>query len=94
MVRENTISCYRLYDADMPEYAVAIDYYEGWIHVAEYAAPAKVDAAAAEQRLNDVMQAIPVALQVDRKYIVLKQRNRQKGSSQYRKIKQAVSYLR
>ena len=44
-----------------------------------------MDAAAAEQRLNDVMQAIPIALEVDAKYVVLKQRNRQKGSSQYRK---------
>lgn len=84
-LKKNDISCYRLYDADMPEYAVAVDYYEGWVHVAEYAAPAKVDAAAAEQRLNDVMQAIPIALEVDAKYVVLKQRNRQKGSSQYRK---------
>ncbi|ARN76161.1 bifunctional 23S rRNA (guanine(2069)-N(7))-methyltransferase RlmK/23S rRNA (guanine(2445)-N(2))-methyltransferase RlmL [Oceanicoccus sagamiensis] len=84
-LKNKEISCYRLYDADMPEYAVAVDYYEGWVHVAEYAAPAKVDPAAAEQRLNDVIAAIPVALEVDSKYVVLKQRNRQKGSSQYRK---------
>ena len=42
-LRNTGTSCYRLYDADMPEYAVAIDIYEGHPHVAEYAAPKKVD---------------------------------------------------
>ena len=84
-VKKNAISCYRLYDADMPEYAVAVDYYAGWVHVAEYTAPAKVDPAAAAQRLQDVMAAIPVALEVSAKYVVLKQRSRQKGSGQYEK---------
>ncbi|HET8710225.1 MAG TPA: bifunctional 23S rRNA (guanine(2069)-N(7))-methyltransferase RlmK/23S rRNA (guanine(2445)-N(2))-methyltransferase RlmL, partial [Spongiibacteraceae bacterium] len=63
-VDQNRIECYRLYDADMPEYAVAVDCYRDWVHVAEYAAPASIDAAAAEQRLRDVLAAIPQALQV------------------------------
>jgi len=31
------ITCYRLYDADLPEYAVVLDRYEQWLHVQEYA---------------------------------------------------------
>ena len=84
-LKKNEISCFRLYDADMPEYAVAVDYYEGWVHVAEYAAPSTVKPEAAEQRLQEVMAAIPVALDIDPKFVVLKQRSRQKGTSQYRK---------
>ncbi len=84
-LKKNDVGCYRLYDADMPEYSVAVDYYEGWIYVAEYAPPAKIDPAAAESRLNEVLAALPVALGVPNKNIVLKQRNRQKGTSQYRK---------
>ena len=34
---------YRLYDNDMPEYAVAIDCYGDWYHVQEYAPPKSVD---------------------------------------------------
>ncbi|WP_101760413.1 bifunctional 23S rRNA (guanine(2069)-N(7))-methyltransferase RlmK/23S rRNA (guanine(2445)-N(2))-methyltransferase RlmL [Oceanicoccus sp. KOV_DT_Chl] len=83
--KNNNVSCYRLYDADMPEYAVAVDYYEGWVHVAEYSAPASVDPAVAEQRLREVMSAIPQALDVAEKYVVLKQRTRQKGAKQYQK---------
>jgi 23S rRNA (guanine2445-N2)-methyltransferase / 23S rRNA (guanine2069-N7)-methyltransferase len=35
------IDCYRVYDADMPEYAMAIDLYHDWVHVQEYAAPSR-----------------------------------------------------
>ncbi len=91
--KNNAITCYRLYDADMPEYAVAVDYYEGWVHVAEYAAPAKVDPEQAEQRLQDVMSAIPVALDVPEKYVVLKQRSRQRGSSQYQRQAQSGEFF-
>ena len=55
------------------------------MHVAEYAAPSTVKPEAAEQRLQEVMAAIPVALDIDPKFVVLKQRSRQKGTSQYRK---------
>jgi 23S rRNA (guanine2069-N7)-methyltransferase / 23S rRNA (guanine2445-N2)-methyltransferase len=90
---KNHISCYRLYDADMPEYAVAVDYYEGWVHVAEYVPPAKVDPRASEKRLQEVMSAIPQALDVPAKHIVLKQRLRQKGNRQYEKHSQSGEFF-
>jgi 23S rRNA (guanine2445-N2)-methyltransferase / 23S rRNA (guanine2069-N7)-methyltransferase len=92
-VAQQAIECYRLYDADMPEYAVAVDCYGEWVHVSEYAAPASVDAAAAETRLRDVMAAIPVALQIDPERVVLKQRTRQRGSNQYEKLAQQGEFL-
>ena len=75
--------CYRLYDADMPEYAVAIDIYADWVHVAEYRAPAGVAEESAAQRLRDVMIAIPEVLNVPAERVVLKQRARQRGTEQY-----------
>lgn len=92
-VKQNDVGCYRLYDADMPEYAVAVDYYEGWVYVAEYAPPSKVKPEAAELRLQEVMSAIPSALEVDPKYVVLKQRARQKGKSQYQKYDQSGDFF-
>jgi 23S rRNA (guanine2445-N2)-methyltransferase / 23S rRNA (guanine2069-N7)-methyltransferase len=83
--RQQGIDCYRLYDADMPEYAVAVDVYGEWVHVAEYRAPADIDPAAAERRLRDVMSAIPAVLDVAPGRIVVKQRQRQKGKAQYRR---------
>lgn len=92
-LKQQNIENYRLYDADMPEYAVAVDCYGDWVHVAEYAAPASVDEAAAEARLRDVLAAIPAALQVDPRRVVLKQRARQRGSRQYEKIDRRGEFM-
>lgn len=79
------VSCYRLYDADLPEYAVAIDRYEQWLHVQEYAPPATVDAERARERLEQVMAALPAALELPAENVFLKVRQRQRGPSQYQK---------
>ncbi|MCS4281952.1 23S rRNA (guanine2445-N2)-methyltransferase / 23S rRNA (guanine2069-N7)-methyltransferase [Pseudomonas sp. BIGb0278] len=81
--RREHIDCYRLYDADMPEYAVAIDLYQDWVHVQEYAAPRTIDPEKAQGRLLDVLAAIPQALGIDQQRIVLKRRQRQSGTRQY-----------
>ncbi len=77
------ITCYRLYDADMPEYALAIDLYQGSVHVQEYAAPRSVDPEKAQARLFDALAAIPQALGVDQSKVVVKRRERQSGTRQY-----------
>jgi len=80
------ISCYRLYDADMPEYALAIDLYQGaarWAHVQEYAAPKTIDPDKASERLQEALSAIPGVLGISAEQIFLKVRQRQKGSAQY-----------
>ncbi len=81
--RNRGVSCYRLYDADMPEYALAIDRYQDWIHVQEYAAPRSVDPEKAMGRLLDALAAIPVALEISPENIVVKRRERQSGTRQY-----------
>ncbi|MGM0982409.1 MAG: bifunctional 23S rRNA (guanine(2069)-N(7))-methyltransferase RlmK/23S rRNA (guanine(2445)-N(2))-methyltransferase RlmL [Pseudomonadota bacterium] len=78
-------SCYRLYDADMPEYALAIDLYGDRVHVQEYAAPKFVDAAQAQKRLFEALGVIPDVLGVDPGRVVVKRRERQSGKAQYRK---------
>ena len=87
-VEKNKIQCYRLYDADMPEYSVAIDIYQDWAHVQEYQAPKSVDPEKAKQRLFDVMSAIPNALSISEAEVILKQRQRQTGKEQYEKFDQ------
>lgn len=87
--RKQGIGCYRLYDADMPEFALAIDMYEGRVHVQEYAAPKSVDERAARERLAEALAVIPEALGIEREAMVCKQRQRQTGTSQYEK--QAVT---
>lgn len=90
--KQNT-NCYRLYDADMPEYAVAIDVYGDWVHIQEYAPPKSVDPEKANARLRDVLDAVPVALNINREKVVLKQRQVQKGKRQYEKQDQQQSFM-
>lgn len=80
------VTCYRLYDADMPEYSVAVDLYEQWVHVQEYQAPVTIDPDQAHKRLGEVMEALPEALDIPPERIFLKVRRRQTGSSQYDKF--------
>lgn len=94
--KKNNIHCYRLYDADMPEYAAAIDIYRGtplhgrheqmYINVQEYAAPKSVDEDRAAQRFAEIEAAIPFALDVPIQNISYKQRRRNKGTMQYEKL--------
>jgi 23S rRNA (guanine2445-N2)-methyltransferase / 23S rRNA (guanine2069-N7)-methyltransferase len=84
--RRAGIDCYRLYDADMPEYALAVDLYQSdvlWVHVQEYAAPASVDPARARVRLAEALTTIRHVLEVPPDQLVLKQRRRGRGGSRY-----------
>ncbi|RRW46195.1 bifunctional 23S rRNA (guanine(2069)-N(7))-methyltransferase RlmK/23S rRNA (guanine(2445)-N(2))-methyltransferase RlmL [Pseudomonas luteola] len=81
--RKEEIECYRVYDADMPEYAVAVDLYRDWVHVQEYAPPKTIDPEKAQSRLLDALAAIPQALNIDPTRVVVKRRERQTGKKQY-----------
>jgi 23S rRNA (guanine2445-N2)-methyltransferase / 23S rRNA (guanine2069-N7)-methyltransferase len=72
-LRTEGISCYRLYDADLPEYALAIDVYGAadpetperrFINVQEYAPPPEVDQKAARRRLREAIGVIAEVLEV------------------------------
>jgi 23S rRNA (guanine2445-N2)-methyltransferase / 23S rRNA (guanine2069-N7)-methyltransferase len=82
------IECYRLYDADMPEYAFAIDLYgrePRHVCLQEYAAPKSVDMQGARERRRDVLAALPQVLQVPLEQIHSRIRKPQKGAEQYEK---------
>lgn len=83
--REN-ISCYRLYDADLPDYALAIDRYEQWLHVQEYAPPKTIDPEKAHSRLQEALTICAEELRLPAQNIFLKVRRRQKGMNQYEKF--------
>ncbi|PHS75975.1 MAG: bifunctional 23S rRNA (guanine(2069)-N(7))-methyltransferase RlmK/23S rRNA (guanine(2445)-N(2))-methyltransferase RlmL [Porticoccus sp.] len=84
-LKASGVSCYRLYDADMPEYAVAIDVYQDAIHVQEYAPPITVDEASANRHLTEIRQALLSLYPESRGKLFFKERRRQKGDSQYQR---------
>ncbi len=81
-------SCYRLYDADLPEFNVAVDRYldetgTEWVDIQEYQAPAKVDPQLARQRLAIAVLCIQEVLDADEDHLLVRQRRRQTGKGQY-----------
>ncbi|PLL69054.1 bifunctional 23S rRNA (guanine(2069)-N(7))-methyltransferase RlmK/23S rRNA (guanine(2445)-N(2))-methyltransferase RlmL, partial [Klebsiella pneumoniae] len=91
--RQEGIECYRLYDADLPEYNVAIDRYADWVVVQEYAPPKTVDAHKARQRLFDIIAATIAVLDMAPNKLVLKTRERQKGKNQYQKMAEKGDFI-
>jgi 23S rRNA (guanine2445-N2)-methyltransferase / 23S rRNA (guanine2069-N7)-methyltransferase len=82
------IECYRVYDADMPEYAFAIDLYgapQGHVYVQEYAAPKTVDLESARARRREALSVLPDVLGVPLERIHSRLRKQQKGDAQYEK---------
>ncbi len=94
--RRNQVSCYRLYDADMPEYALAIDLYqtaETWLHVQEYAAPATIAEDKARARLDEALAQLPDLLAVPPERVIFKRRQKQRGAAQYERLADAGNFL-
>ena len=95
--RRQDIDCYRIYDADMPEYAFAIDQYgdgEGnrWVVVQEYAPPKTIQPQAARQRRNEALAVIPQELGIATENLFIRERRQQKEGAQYEKLDNERAY--
>lgn len=85
-VEREKIYAWRLYDADLPEYNLALDWYNGHFHVQEYAPPKTVDPDKAAKRLEDALATLRQVFDIAPSRIHLKSRQRQKGKQQYQKL--------
>ncbi len=86
--RAADIECFRVYDADMPEYAFAVDLYgrePRHAFVQEYAPPATVDPEKARERRREVLAALPAVLGLPLAQVHSRTRRPQKGAAQYEK---------
>jgi 23S rRNA (guanine2445-N2)-methyltransferase / 23S rRNA (guanine2069-N7)-methyltransferase len=87
--RREGISCWRAYDADMPEYAFAIDIYgngERYACVQEYAAPPSVAEEKVRTRRAEAVAVLPEVLGLGDERIWFRTRRRQRGAAQYAKL--------
>lgn len=82
---QNDISCFRVYDRDMPDYNLSIDLYAKWVHIHQYAPPKSVDAQLAASRMAAAVKSIKDILGVRSNRLFIKARERQKGKKQYEK---------
>ncbi len=86
-LKKNEVTSYRIYDADIPEFAAAVDIYENrWAHIQEYAPPKTIDPRKAEDNFSQLIDAVQRATEIPYENIYTKQRKKQKGSEQYTKL--------
>jgi 23S rRNA (guanine2445-N2)-methyltransferase / 23S rRNA (guanine2069-N7)-methyltransferase len=90
--RKNAISCYRLYDADLPEFSFALDRYQSeitpsveWFHLQEYQAPSTIDSDKARARIELARQVVAEVFSIPEDRLFCKIRSRQRGQAQYQK---------
>jgi 23S rRNA (guanine2445-N2)-methyltransferase / 23S rRNA (guanine2069-N7)-methyltransferase len=94
------VSCFRVYDADMPEYAFAIDVYRTlepdltWLYVQEYAAPSEIELEAVRRRRNEALSVLPEVTGVPEERIRVRTRRRNKRGEQYRKVDEQANFHR
>jgi 23S rRNA (guanine2445-N2)-methyltransferase / 23S rRNA (guanine2069-N7)-methyltransferase len=90
--RRSEVSCYRVYDADLPEFSFSLDRYQSdidpsieWLHLQEYQAPASIDPEVAAQRIELAQQVVGEVFAVPQDRLFCKTRSRQRGAGQYQK---------
>lgn len=84
--RRNEITCFRLYEKDIPDQPLIVDWYDGRALV--YAMHRKKDETP-EQReawLEEVAAEVKEGLQVSEEQLFFKERKRQKGLAQYERL--------
>jgi 23S rRNA (guanine2445-N2)-methyltransferase / 23S rRNA (guanine2069-N7)-methyltransferase len=92
------VSCYRVYDADMPEYAFALDLYrtlepeESWLYVQEYAAPAEIELEAVRRRRREALSTLTQVTGISPERIRVRTRRRTRGAEQYEKIAERARF--
>lgn len=89
--RREGVTCWRVYDADLPDFAVSVDLYDcadavRRAVVAEYEAPRDIDPMAARVRLEQALDAVADVLDMSRTEVRLKVRKRQRGDAQYERL--------
>ena len=75
----------RVYNADLPDFKVAIDLYGDYVHVQEYAPPKTIPPETAKKRFNLALMGIREVFGINREQIFIKTRARQSGNDQYSK---------
>jgi 23S rRNA (guanine2445-N2)-methyltransferase / 23S rRNA (guanine2069-N7)-methyltransferase len=96
--QREAVTCYRMYDADMPEYAFAIDAYRTlepdaqWLYVQEYAAPAEIELDAVRKRRGEVLASLPHVTGVPSERIQVRTRRRTKRGEQYEKLDEQAEF--
>ncbi|KRG35001.1 MULTISPECIES: bifunctional 23S rRNA (guanine(2069)-N(7))-methyltransferase RlmK/23S rRNA (guanine(2445)-N(2))-methyltransferase RlmL [unclassified Psychrobacter] len=85
LAKKDKVSNLRVYNADLPDFKVAVDLYGDYVHVQEYAPPKTIPPETAKKRFNLALMGIREVFGINREQIFIKTRARQSGNDQYSK---------
>lgn len=91
--QKQNVSCYRIYDRDLPEFPLIIDIYKDCAYVAEYKSKHKLSEEEYAEWLNASLEIIVKTIAIDKERVFIKTRERQKGEKQYTKVNQQKTEL-
>ena len=91
--RRQGIEAFRVYDRDIPEIPLVIDWYAGWLHAAEYERPHERTDIEHDVWLDKMIEAAALELGVPPMQTFLKVRRRQRDGGQYEKVDQRLAVL-
>lgn len=80
------ITCFRLYERDIPEIPLVVDLYEEALHIAEFERPHERTTAEHADWLDQMVRTAAHALKTPRELVFVKHRARQRGHSQYKRL--------
>jgi len=77
------ITCFRVYERDIPEIPLVVDRYENHLHIAEYERPHDRNLGEHADWLDLMVRTAGETLDVDRRNVFFKRRRRQRGTIQH-----------
>ena len=95
-IKSSEVSNYRIYDADLPDFAFALDVYQSTdgvlVSLQEYRAPSHIDPVLAQRRIDAAAPIVCELLECEPQNLALKRRQRQRGESQYQRVGKTNRY--
>ncbi len=94
LARKQGITCYRVYDHDLPEFPLCIEIYEDKLYLAEYKRHHGMEDEQHEQWLEECINTITEILEVPVDNIYIKQRQRKPGRlGQYQRVAEEAEFF-
>jgi 23S rRNA (cytosine1962-C5)-methyltransferase len=94
LAKRQQISCYRIYDKDLPEFPICIELYDGKVYIAEYLSKHGLTEEEHEIWLEATIEVVKKVLFVNDENIYIKQRKRMHHrQQQYEKIEEEKEYF-
>ncbi len=94
LARRQDVSCYRIYDHDLPEFPLCIEMYENWLYVAEYRRNHHMEETEHDEWLDGCKMIIEEITGIPASRIVLRTRQRKSNrQDQYQKLDDEKEYM-